>query len=204
MTEVLMGRVSTSCFAMKKFSANCLHGAAVLFTIFALGSVLSLAAQNSGLPLPSGASADKSAPGDEQAPSSLSEELRVKRAIKEAEKEYKQHRERAKELCDLGKELDESFHKKQAIDHDDSKKLERIEKLTKRIRDAAGGSDGDTSIEDTPTDLSVAIGRVAKMSASISEQIYKTPRQVVSATVIANANVLLELIRVIRRLTRQV
>lgn len=175
-----------------------------MFTILALGSVFSVAAQNSGIPLPSGASAEKSGTADDQAPSSLAEELRVKREIKEAEKEYKQHRERAKELCDLGKELDESFHKKQTMDHDDSKKLERIEKLTKRIRDAAGGSDGDTSIEDTPKDLSVAIRRVAKISESISEQIHKTPRQVVSATVIADANVLLELIRVVRRLTRQV
>lgn len=187
---------------MKEFH-NCHHGAAVLFAIFALGSVFSVAAQDRGVPVQSGTSADRGAPDDEQA-SSLAEELRVKRAIKEAEKEYKQHRERAKELCDLGKELDESFQKKQTVDNDVSKKLERIEKLTKRIRDAAGGSDVETGIEDAPQDLSVAIGRVAKMSESISEQIHKTPRQVVSATVIADANVLLELIRVVRRLTRQV
>ncbi len=183
---------------------NCRHCASVLFTIVILGSVFSVAAQHGAIPLPSGASAERSGKEDEQAPSSLAEELRVKRAIKEAEKEYKQHRERAKELCDLAKELDESFHKKQTVDHDVNKKLERIEKLTKRIRDAAGGSEGDTSMEDTPNDLSVAIGRVAKISESISAQIHKTPRQVVSATVIADANVLLELIRVVRRLTRQV
>ena len=176
-----------------------------LQVVVTLGSQFSIAAQGSGLPNANvSSSGEKGLPGDDQGPNPLTEELRAKRAIKEAEKDYKQHLDRAKEISDLGKDLDESFHKKRLIDSDDNKKLARLEKLTKRIRDAAGGSEDETKVENAPTDLAVAICRVAKMSESLSDRIQKTPRQVISAAVIADANVLLELIRMVRRLTRQV
>jgi hypothetical protein len=176
-----------------------------LLIVVTLGNQFSIAAQGSGLPNANvSSSGEKGVPEDDQGPNSLTEELRAKRAIKEAEKDYKQHLDRARELSDLGKDLDESFHKKKLIDSDDNKKLARLEKLTRRIRDAAGGSEDEIAVDDAPMDLGVAICRVAKISESLSDKIQKTPRQVISAAVIADANVLLALIRIVRRLTRQV
>ena len=83
------------------------------------------------------------------------------------------------------------------------KKLEKLEKLAKRIRSEAGGSEHEVSIEKRPNDLVEAMDCVAKVSASLNEKVQETPRQVVSATIIDEANVLLELIRIVRTFCRK-
>jgi hypothetical protein len=176
---------------------------AALITILLLGTQFPVASQSSGVPNANTSGADKGFPGDSQAHDSMAEEVRAKRAIQYAEKQYKQHLDRAKELSDLGKELDASFQRKNSLDDEDCKKLERLEKLTKRIRDEAGGSDDQAKIDNLPANLASAVNRVAKISESLREKIRKTPRQVVSTTVIADANVLLELIQMVRQFTRQ-
>lgn len=200
------GSYDFCCSAMNhfQFRTRVSLGTAALITILLLGTQCRVVSQSGGLPnTNSSVSADKNFPGDNQANDSLSEEIRAKRAIKEAEKQYKQHLDRAKELSDLGKQLDGSFQRKNSLDDEDNKKLERLEKLTKRIRDEAGGSDGETTIENLPTNLGGAVRQVAKVSESLSQKIQKTPRQVVSAAMIADANALLELIRVVRHFSRQ-
>jgi hypothetical protein len=174
---------------------------AAVITILLLGTQFPVASQSIGNANSSGA--EKGFPGDSQAHDSMAEEVRAKRAIQYAEKQYKQHLNRARELSDLGKELDASFQRKKSLDDDDCKKLERLEKLTKRIRDEAGGSDDEAKIDNLPANLAGAVNRVAEISESLREKIQKTPRQVVSTTVIADANVLLELIHMVRQFTRQ-
>lgn len=151
-------------------------------------------------------SADKRSPDspDYQRGNSMAEELRIKREIKSAEKDHKQNLERAREISDLGQELVASFKKNSALDREDIKKLEKLEKLAKRIRSEAGGSEDEESIEKKPSDLLEAMDCVAKVSASLNEKVQETPRQVVSATIIDKANVLLELIRIVRGFSRKV
>ena len=151
-------------------------------------------------------SADKRSPNspDNQNGNSMAEEMRIKREIKSAEKVHKQNLERATEVSDLGKALADSFEKDNSLEPEDFKKLERIEKLAKRIRSEAGGSDDEISLEKRPEDLVEAMNCVAKVSASLNEKVQETPRQVVSATIIDKANVLLELIRIVRSLSGKV
>jgi len=151
-------------------------------------------------------SADKASPDspDNQRGNSMAEEMRIKREIRSAEKDHKDNLERAKEVSDLGQELFASFKKTNSLDREDIKKLEKLEKLAKRIRGEAGGSEDDVSIEKTPGDLVEAMDCVAKVSASLNEKVQETPRQVVSATIIDKANVLLELIRIVRNFSRKV
>jgi hypothetical protein len=151
-------------------------------------------------------SADRSSPdsSDSQRGNSMAEEMRIKREIKSAEKDHKQNLERAKEVSDLGQELVASFTKNNSLDREDFKKLEKLEKLAKRIRSEAGGSEDEVSIERKPSDLVEAMNCVAKVSASLNEKVQETPRQVVSATIIDKANVLLELIRIVRSFSRKV
>ncbi len=134
----------------------------------------------------------------------MAEEMRIKREIRFAEKEHKQNLERAREASDLGQELFASFQKNNSLDREDIKKLEKLEKLAKRIRSEAGGSEDDVNIEKRPGDLVQAMNCVAKVSASLNEKVQETPRQVVSATIIDKANVLLELIRIVRSFSRKV
>jgi len=149
--------------------------------------------------------ADKGSPDSgEIQRNSMAEEMRIKREIKSAEKDHQQNLERAKEASNLGKELAASFKKDNQLDPEDLKKLEKLEKLAKRIRSEAGGSDDETTIEKQPADLVEAMDCVAKVANSLNEKVQETPRQVVSTSIIDKANVLLELIRIVRTFNRKV
>jgi len=126
------------------------------------------------------------------------EELKAKRAIKLAEKEYEENLNRARELAQLGKEIQESLKNRASVDRASLKKLERLEKLAKKIRGEAGGEDEEVNIVNRPADMASAVAQIAEVSESLSKNVQGTPRQVVSASVIGNANVLLELIRMLR------
>ena len=150
-------------------------------------------------PLPRGTLRDP----DEPPMSNLEAELAAKRAIKLAEKEHEENLSRAREIGEIGKDLCESFKAKANVDREWLKKLDRLEKLTKKVRGDAGGEDEDVTIPNRPSDLSSAVTQVAEASQSFSKDVQNTPRQVVSASVIGGANVLLELIKILRGFTRQ-
>jgi hypothetical protein len=129
---------------------------------------------------------------------SLEEELRAKRAIKMAEKDHEENLDRAKEISDLAKQLQSNLKNKTSIDRESLKKLDRLEKLTKKIRSESGGEEEEVKIVDRPTDITGAVNQLAESATSLSKAVQDTPRQVVSASLIGNANVLLELIRLLR------
>jgi hypothetical protein len=126
------------------------------------------------------------------------EEMRAKRAIRMAEKDHEENLKRAKEIAEIGKELQESLKDKSVLDRDSLKKVERLEKLTKKVRSEAGGEDEDVTLDKRPTDLCATVTQIAEASESLSKNVQDTPRQVVSASVIGKANVLLELIKMAR------
>jgi hypothetical protein len=128
--------------------------------------------------------------------------MRAKRAIKYAEKEHRENLERANEITELGKYLASSFKQKKAFDREGMRRLDRLEKLTRKIRSETGGEDDETTLPKPPTDLDSALVCVGKIAVSLGEQFKKTPRQVVSAAVIDEANVLLELIKLVRTFAR--
>lgn len=148
---------------------------------------------------PTSISAEKSRPGpdEEQEPSPLDWDMRAKRAIKYAEKEHQENLARAREASELGNAIAAAYKENQALD---MKKLEKLEKITKKIRSEVGAEDDDFTLEDKPHDLAEAVNCVAKVSSSLSEKIIKTPRRVVSASIIDESNLLLELIRIARSL----
>lgn len=141
---------------------------------------------------------DKNSAEDGTGFASLDEELRAKRAIKFAEKEYQGNLDRARNLSLLGTVINVAFKQKSFLGPEDLKKLEKAEKLTKSIRNAAGGSDDEARIENPPKDLASALGMFEDLTQSLKNKVEKTPKHVVSAAVIDDANVLLELIRMVR------
>ena len=146
-------------------------------------------------------------PRGEQKPPALTEieeEMRAKRAIKYAEKEYQDNLERARDLSELASAVVTSFKLNCRLSQDDLKKLKRVEKLAKGIRRAAGGSEDDTEIEKPPANMASAIEMLGDLSQSLKAKVEKTPKHVISATVIDEANVLLELLRLMRTLPRKV
>lgn len=143
-------------------------------------------------------------PDQERRPlTTIEEEMRWKRALRMAEKDHKENLDRAREIAQLGKELNELLKSQSSIDRHALKKVERLEKLTKKIRGEAGGEDEEVEIANRPSDLSSAVSQIADAAESLSKDVQNTPRQVVSASVINNANVLLELIKLLRGFVRQ-
>ena len=139
--------------------------------------------------------------GDDPPMTTFEEEIRAKREIKIAEKEHQENLNRAKEIADIGKQL-KDFKDNSALDRDCVKKIERLEKLTKKVRSEAGGDDDEITISPRPTDLPSAMKKISEASETLSKDVQNTPRRVVSASVINNANVLLELIRLARGFVR--
>lgn len=129
-------------------------------------------------------------------------EIRARNAIKREETLRAETVERAREVAKIGLQLRETFERAKSLTADDLKKLARMEKLTRKIRgDAGGAGDGDPST-DLPGNKPEAISRLAKLSDELRERVEKTPRHVVSATVVERANQLLELIERIRQFSK--
>ena len=149
-------------------------------------------------PPPPDISADKRL-GEQPGPlTTFEEELRAKRAIKLAEKEHEDNLNRAKEISQLGQDLKNCLKDRSALDREDTKKIDRLEKLTKKIRGEAGGEDDDVQITAPPGDVPAAVSQIADNAEQLSKDVQKTPRQVVSAAVIDRANVLLQLVKILR------
>ena len=139
---------------------------------------------------------------DESPLTTFEEEMRAKRAIKIAEKDHEENLKRAREIAQIGKELGDNLKDKSALDRDSIKKVERLEKLTKKVRGEAGGEDEEVEIPNRPSDFPATVAQIAEASESLSKNVIDTPRQVVSASVIGKANVLLELIKMVRNFAR--
>lgn len=183
---------------MKKTFPTRVHACA-RFILFGCALLLSttIAAAQQTIPLPP-SSGDPTRDRDQSPLGGFEDELRAKRAIKMAEKDHEENLERAREIGELAKELQTNLKDKSTIDRDSAKKLERLEKLTKKIRSEAGGKDEEVKIVDRPTDITGAVNQLAESAESLSKAVQNTPRQVVSASMIGNANVLLELIKLLR------
>ena len=172
-------------------------GILVLFTHVAVAQTNTQKTQTTRPP--ESGSADKSSSPDDDAPlTTFEEEIRAKRAIKIAEKEHQANLDRAREISQLGKDLQEGLKQKKTLDREYNKKLERLEKLTKKVRGDAGGEASEVKLDSQPGDLTATVSRLVEVTESLSKSVQSTPRQVVSTTVIDNANVLLELIRMMR------
>lgn len=126
------------------------------------------------------------------------DEMRARNEIRIAEKERQENLDRAGEASALAQEIRQAYAKNKTLSPADMKKLDRLEKLTRRIRSRAGGSDDDEPLDNVPTELDTAFTRLADTSEALNKGLEKTPKMVISACVIDSANELLEIIRFIR------
>jgi DNA repair ATPase RecN len=118
--------------------------------------------------------------------------------LKAEKKQYDENVARAREASQLATELVDAFEKAKAFVSADGKKLERLEKLTKKIRNEAGGSETDPDVKDLPVVMEAAVKQLAEWTDDLRKLVEKTPRHVISASVIDQANKLLGLIEHVR------
>ena len=187
---------------VKKFLVI-VHVPAVLIFAILVGSSVAVAQIPRPSPTPPPPPVDGSMKNQDDSPlTTFEEELRAKRAIRMAEKDHEENLKRAREIAQLGKDLHDNLKDKPVLDRDSLKKVERLEKLTKKVRSEAGGEDEEVEISNRPADLPSTLTQLAEASESLSKNVIDTPRQVVSASVIGKANVLLELIKMVRSFAR--
>src|SRR5690349_20551559 len=125
-------------------------------------------------------------------------DARARLILKAEEKAYEEHVARAKEANELAGELKTSYAASNTFNAADEKKLERLEKLTRRIRNDVGGSEMDADPKNLPNTVGDAINALADMAKELYEEVEKTPRRVVSAPLIEQANKLLAVIQFVR------
>ncbi len=130
------------------------------------------------------------------------DEMRARNEIKYYEKLHRENVERARETAELSEKIRAAYDAQKSFGQTERKNLERIEKLVRRIRSAAGGSSGDTDENNSPRNLTAALSRLAETSDSLKTGVEKTPRMVVSAAVIERSNELLQLLRYLRTASR--
>lgn len=122
-------------------------------------------------------------------------EMRARNALKAEKKEYDENVARAREISDLGHQLARTFEAKQTLGADEGKKLDRLEKLTRKVRNEAGGSETAPEGKDIPAAMAAALKQVEEAADELRDLVEKTPRHVISASVIDQANKLLGLIQ---------
>jgi hypothetical protein len=157
--------------------------------LFALGS----AARAQTVPRP-GASPDptttKSKDESDTRFGTPENEMRSKAALKEEKKRYDENLARAREVSELATQLCKTYELKKSFTADDGKRLERLEKLTKRIRNEAGGSDSqsDAHMKDIGATKQETLKNLADIAEELQKMVEKTPRNVISTAVIDQAN----------------
>lgn len=117
-------------------------------------------------------------------------EMRSKLILKEEKKRYDENLARAREVSELASQLCNAYESRKSFNSEDNKRLERLEKLTKRIRNEAGGSNSETNahIKDIGATMQDTLQKLAEIAEELQKMVEKTPRNVISAGVIDQAN----------------
>lgn len=127
-------------------------------------------------------------------------EMRIRLAIERAEGEHRKILEDVKKLSDLSGEVFTAYHDRARLTSDDMKKLANIEKLAKRILAHAGGSEVDDKANDIEAmPLADAISHLNTSAAKIRNDMTSHTRHIVSASVVASSNEVINLSQLIRR-----
>ena len=165
--------------------------------LFIFGTFLSVNAQISDASTPSG----KPDPTKEDLPGGIKENL-AKQRIKHEKKEFQELVARGEEAAKLGDELSKSWDTAQRFSPEDEKKLDRLEKLVKKIRSELGAeSDGENkdAVEtDKPSTLQIMVKNIKEDTANLLSEIKKISRFTVSVIAIESSNTLLKLVRFLR------
>jgi archaellum component FlaC len=130
--------------------------------------------------------------------SSRQDDARTRLMLKAEKKAYQEHLARAKEASDLAAELQKTYDTARVFNAADFKKLERLEKLVRRIRNEVGGSQTDADPKDLPKTIDEGVTVLAKSTKDLHKEVEQTPRRIVSASIIEQANKLIALIQHLR------
>ncbi len=139
---------------------------------------------------------DTSPPDKEDYPKTVKETL-AKGRIEREKKDYEELVGRSEEAVKISDELSKSFAKNNKFSSEDQKKLDRLEKLVKKIRSELGGDDDDV-LDKNPSSISAAVKTLQETTANLVDSIRESTRYSVSVAAIESSNTLLKIVRFIR------
>lgn len=126
----------------------------------------------------------------------------AKQRIKAEEKEFDEMIDRSEEAAKISEEVYNSFSTNQKLLADDAKKMERLEKLVKKIRDELGSEnadDKDQTSNNSPLSFNDALKDIRETSSDLVSALKKQGRFSISVVAIENSNALLKLVRFVRQ-----
>lgn len=131
-------------------------------------------------------------------PDSMRENL-AKRRIKDEEEEYQELIKRGEEAVKLSEELTKSFEENNKLSIEDQKKLEKLEKVVKRIRrDLGAEDDDDENKNNKPSTLLNTLNIIKEKSNSLLSELKKTSRHSISVVAVESSNAVFRLVRFLR------
>ncbi len=167
----------------------------LLFTIFiVLAATVFVHAQGSD------ASTRNGHPSKEELPKGVLESL-AKQRIDREKKDFDEMLERGEEVLKITGQLEKSFAEKNQFSAEDRKKLERLEKVVKKIRnEMGGGGDGgdDDEIAAQPLSTADALESLKNGTTNLLDELKKTSRYSVSVIAVQTSNTLLRVVQFLR------
>ena len=139
-------------------------------------------------------------PGEKELPKGIKEML-ARGRIEREKKDFEQLLERGNEAIKLSDELEKSFSKNNQLSSDDRKKLDRLEKVLKKIREGIGGKDDDSETiqgDDRPLSLLGALQTLQSTTGKLVDELKKNSRYTVSVIAVESSNLLLKVVRFLR------
>ena len=122
------------------------------------------------------------------------------------EKEKKDHEEmlkRGQDALNLSSDLEKAVDSDQKLTGTDLEKLDKLERLVKRIRGELGGGDDDEESvekqkEERPVDVVHGVKALRSVTLKLVDELKKTTRFTISAAAIRTTNAVLRLTRFLR------
>lgn len=137
----------------------------------------------------------KSGIDKEDLPKNIKESL-AKSRIEREEKDYDELLKRGEEALKLGEELEKSFAQNNRFSSDDQKKLDRLEKLVKKIRKELGGDEMEEE-ENLSTNQN-AVKMLQSKSVTLFNELKKASRHTISVVAIESSNALIKAVRFLK------
>ncbi|HEV7646238.1 MAG TPA: hypothetical protein VGO50_20050 [Pyrinomonadaceae bacterium] len=129
----------------------------------------------------------------------MMDELRMKACIKQQQKEYSDLLDNGEEAVKLSTELEKAVDKTENLAAPDQKKLDRLEKLFKKIRNSLGGEEDEPDAEEEkPLSLKSAIQKLNERATGLLDELKKSTRYSISVAAIQTSNAIIRLVRYIR------
>lgn len=135
----------------------------------------------------------------EELPNGMKETM-AKGRIEREKKEFAELLEHGDEAVKISAELEKSFSQNNRLTSEDQKKLVRLEKLYKKIRQELGGNndDDDEELNNQPSSLSNALQTLHSNTVQLVDELKKTTRYTISVIAVESSNMLLKAVRMLR------